>query len=81
MDAGNYTVVLINKITKEEQRRSFQLLVNGEFSSGLSSEMKESKVVRLQLFISLSVLQCLLILSRRRWRQTPMFTPLAAAPR
>ncbi|XP_069555342.1 vascular endothelial growth factor receptor 2 isoform X1 [Brachyistius frenatus] len=28
MDAGNYTVVLTNKITKEEQRRSFQLLVN-----------------------------------------------------
>ncbi|XP_017284342.1 vascular endothelial growth factor receptor 2 isoform X2 [Kryptolebias marmoratus] len=27
-DEGNYTVVLINKITKEEQRRSFQLLVN-----------------------------------------------------
>lgn len=44
MDAGNYTVVLINKITKEEHRRSFQLLVNGEFSSGLSSEIKERKV-------------------------------------
>ncbi|KAM9384280.1 vascular endothelial growth factor receptor 2 isoform 3-T3 [Pholidichthys leucotaenia] len=28
MDTGNYTVVLTNKITKEEQRRSFQLLVN-----------------------------------------------------
>ncbi|XP_028259922.1 vascular endothelial growth factor receptor 2 isoform X2 [Parambassis ranga] len=28
MDAGNYTVVLTNKITKDEQRRSFQLLVN-----------------------------------------------------
>ncbi|XP_073332125.1 vascular endothelial growth factor receptor 2 isoform X1 [Pagrus major] len=28
MDAGNYTVVLTNKMTKEEQRRSFQLLVN-----------------------------------------------------
>uniref|UniRef100_A0A665U9G6 receptor protein-tyrosine kinase n=1 Tax=Echeneis naucrates TaxID=173247 RepID=A0A665U9G6_ECHNA len=28
MDAGNYTVVLTNKITKEEHRRSFQLLVN-----------------------------------------------------
>uniref|UniRef100_A0AAQ5Y8H2 receptor protein-tyrosine kinase n=1 Tax=Amphiprion ocellaris TaxID=80972 RepID=A0AAQ5Y8H2_AMPOC len=28
MDAGNYTVVLSNKITEEEQRRSFQLLVN-----------------------------------------------------
>ncbi|KAF7667685.1 hypothetical protein LDENG_00052750 [Lucifuga dentata] len=27
-DAGNYTVVLTNKITKEEQRRSFQLLAN-----------------------------------------------------
>ncbi|KAL1022594.1 hypothetical protein UPYG_G00029680 [Umbra pygmaea] len=27
-DAGNYTVVLTNKLTKEEQRRSFQLLVN-----------------------------------------------------
>lgn len=32
MDAGNYTIVLTNKITKEEQRRSFQLLVNGMFS-------------------------------------------------
>lgn len=29
MDAGNYTIVLINKITKEERRLSFQLLVNG----------------------------------------------------
>ncbi|XP_071342988.1 vascular endothelial growth factor receptor 2 isoform X2 [Trachinotus anak] len=28
MDAGNYTMVLTNKITKEEHRRSFQLLVN-----------------------------------------------------
>ncbi|XP_047443321.1 vascular endothelial growth factor receptor 2 [Mugil cephalus] len=28
MDAGNYTVVLFNKITKEEQKRSFQLLIN-----------------------------------------------------
>ncbi|KAK5930830.1 hypothetical protein CgunFtcFv8_027038 [Champsocephalus gunnari] len=28
MDAGNYTIVLINKITKEERRLSFQLLVN-----------------------------------------------------
>ncbi|XP_019752318.1 vascular endothelial growth factor receptor 2 isoform X1 [Hippocampus comes] len=27
-DAGNYTIVLSNKITKDEQRRSFQLLVN-----------------------------------------------------
>uniref|UniRef100_UPI003AACC981 vascular endothelial growth factor receptor 2 n=1 Tax=Centroberyx gerrardi TaxID=166262 RepID=UPI003AACC981 len=27
-DAGNYTVVLTNKITKQEQRRSLQLLVN-----------------------------------------------------
>lgn len=30
-DAGIYTVILTNKITKEEQRRSFQLLVNGVF--------------------------------------------------
>ncbi|XP_029285675.1 LOW QUALITY PROTEIN: vascular endothelial growth factor receptor 2 [Cottoperca gobio] len=28
MDAGNYTMILTNKITKEEQRRFFQLLVN-----------------------------------------------------
>ncbi|XP_013889993.1 vascular endothelial growth factor receptor 2, partial [Austrofundulus limnaeus] len=28
MDAGNYTVILINKMTKEEQRRSVHLLVN-----------------------------------------------------
>ncbi|XP_052441858.1 vascular endothelial growth factor receptor 2 isoform X1 [Carassius gibelio] len=27
-DTGNYTVVMTNKITKEEQRRTFQLLVN-----------------------------------------------------
>lgn len=27
-DAGNYTMILTNKITKEEQRRSFELLVN-----------------------------------------------------
>lgn len=32
-DAGIYTVILTNKITKEEQRRSFQLLVNGVFFS------------------------------------------------
>lgn len=32
MDAGNYTIVLTNKITKEEQRRSFQLLVNSKYS-------------------------------------------------
>lgn len=32
MDAGNYTIVLTNKITKEEQRRSFQLLVNSMYS-------------------------------------------------
>lgn len=32
MDAGNYTIILSNKNTKEEQRRSFQLLVNGMFS-------------------------------------------------
>lgn len=31
-DAGNYTMILTNKITKEEHRRSFQLLVNGMFS-------------------------------------------------
>lgn len=31
MDAGNYTIVLTNKKTKEDQRRSFQLLVNGTF--------------------------------------------------
>ncbi|XP_054458768.1 vascular endothelial growth factor receptor 2 isoform X2 [Anoplopoma fimbria] len=28
MDAGNYTMVLSNKITKDEQRQTFQLLVN-----------------------------------------------------
>ncbi|XP_075895260.1 vascular endothelial growth factor receptor 2 isoform X2 [Nelusetta ayraudi] len=28
MDAGNYTIFLSNKVTKEEQKRSFQLLVN-----------------------------------------------------
>ncbi|XP_051501062.1 vascular endothelial growth factor receptor 2-like isoform X1 [Myxocyprinus asiaticus] len=27
-DAGNYTVIMTNKVTKEEQRRTFQLLVN-----------------------------------------------------
>nr|XP_055041614.1 vascular endothelial growth factor receptor 2 [Misgurnus anguillicaudatus] len=27
-DAGNYTVVMTNKITREEQKRTFQLLVN-----------------------------------------------------
>lgn len=28
-DAGNYTIFLTNKATKEEQNRTFQLLVNG----------------------------------------------------
>ncbi|XP_072294427.1 vascular endothelial growth factor receptor 2 isoform X2 [Eucyclogobius newberryi] len=28
VDAGNYTMILTNKITKEEQRRAFQLMVN-----------------------------------------------------
>lgn len=37
MDAGHYTIVLINKNTKEEQRRSFQLLVNGITSLILSA--------------------------------------------
>lgn len=37
MDAGNYTVVLTNKMTKEEQRRSFQLIVNGTYSLFLVS--------------------------------------------
>lgn len=41
MDAGNYTIVLINKITKEEHRRFFQLLVNGKFSL-LPSQFKFS---------------------------------------
>lgn len=31
MDAGNYTMVLTNRITREEHRRSFQLLVNGTY--------------------------------------------------
>lgn len=31
-DAGNYTVVLSNKNTKEEQKRSLQLLVNGMYT-------------------------------------------------
>lgn len=44
MDAGNYTVVLTNKITKEEQRRSLQLLVNGTFSTILFLKLKEKKV-------------------------------------
>lgn len=76
MDAGIYTVVLTNKITKEEQRRSLQLLVNGKFST-LFPKLKEKEV----FLTSLSVLQYLLILSRRRWLRTQMFTPTAAAPR
>lgn len=28
-DAGNYTMVLTNRITREEQRHTIQLLVNG----------------------------------------------------
>lgn len=36
-DAGNYTVVLTNKITKEEQKRTFQLLVHGNESLHFSS--------------------------------------------
>lgn len=31
LDAGNYTIFLSNKVTKEEQKRDFQLLVNGNF--------------------------------------------------
>lgn len=77
MDAGIYTVVLTNKITKEEQRRSLQLLVNGKFSTLLFPKLKEKEV----FLTSLSVLQYLLILSRRRWLRTQMFTPTAAAPR
>lgn len=37
-DEGNYTLILSNKVTKEEQRSSFQLLVNcmkDDFSSVL----------------------------------------------
>lgn len=43
MDAGIYTVVLTNKITKEEQRRSLQLLVNGTFSTILFLKLKAKK--------------------------------------
>lgn len=31
-DAGTYTVILTNKITKHEQKRSFELRVNGRYS-------------------------------------------------
>lgn len=44
MDAGIYTVVLTNKITKEEQRRSLQLLVNGTFSTVFFLKLKAKKV-------------------------------------
>ncbi|KAK7889606.1 hypothetical protein WMY93_025166 [Mugilogobius chulae] len=39
MDAGNYTMILTNKITKEERRRAFQLMVN---ENNELSEDKES---------------------------------------
>ncbi len=50
-DAGNYTVAMTNKITKEEQRRTFRLLVNG--SESLSSLLSLSLSLSL-LFSSLS---------------------------
>uniref|UniRef100_A0A672IRE5 receptor protein-tyrosine kinase n=1 Tax=Salarias fasciatus TaxID=181472 RepID=A0A672IRE5_SALFA len=40
MDAGNYTVVLINRKTKEVQRRSFRLLVNGLYASCLHTSLR-----------------------------------------
>lgn len=53
-DAGNYTVVLINKITKEEQRRSVQLLVNG--MDLLPSPLSHSSLITLTSLLLLSPL-------------------------
>uniref|UniRef100_A0A671LYU3 receptor protein-tyrosine kinase n=1 Tax=Sinocyclocheilus anshuiensis TaxID=1608454 RepID=A0A671LYU3_9TELE len=52
-DAGNYTVVMTNKITKEEQRRTFQLLVNGSESLLFSSLLFSSLLFSSLLFSSL----------------------------
>ncbi len=55
-DAGNYTVVMTNKITKEEQRRTFRLLVNGSesllFSPLLSSPLLSSPLLSSPLLSS-----------------------------
>uniref|UniRef100_A0AAR2K3R1 receptor protein-tyrosine kinase n=1 Tax=Pygocentrus nattereri TaxID=42514 RepID=A0AAR2K3R1_PYGNA len=62
-DAGNYTVVMTNKITKEAQRQTFQLLVNGTvllFSSLLfSSLLFSSLLFSSLLFSSLLFSSCL----------------------
>lgn len=34
-DTGNYTVIMTNRVTREEQRRTFQLLVNGRITISL----------------------------------------------
>ncbi len=52
-DAGNYTVVMTNKITKEEQRRTFRLLVNGSESLLFSSLLFSSLLFSSLLFSSL----------------------------
>uniref|UniRef100_A0A8C1RQ74 receptor protein-tyrosine kinase n=1 Tax=Cyprinus carpio TaxID=7962 RepID=A0A8C1RQ74_CYPCA len=51
-DAGNYTVVMTNKITKEEQKRTFQLLVNGRESLLFSSLLFSSLLFSSLLFFS-----------------------------
>uniref|UniRef100_A0A8C1C622 receptor protein-tyrosine kinase n=1 Tax=Cyprinus carpio carpio TaxID=630221 RepID=A0A8C1C622_CYPCA len=65
-DAGNYTVVMTNKITKEEQRRTFQLLVNGIsllFSSLLFSSLLFSSLLFSSLLFSSLLFSSLLFSS------------------
>lgn len=84
MDAGNYTIVLTNKITKEEQRRSFQLLVNSMYSllSLCNSPWVASCCLSRDSGDKTSCIlpQFVLTLSRKRWPWTLTCTHTAAAP-
>uniref|UniRef100_A0A8C2DB68 receptor protein-tyrosine kinase n=1 Tax=Cyprinus carpio TaxID=7962 RepID=A0A8C2DB68_CYPCA len=58
-DAGNYTVVMTNKITKEEQRRTFQLLVNGSESLLFSSLLFSSYTLKIQKAVDHALYRCI----------------------
>lgn len=78
MDAGNYTVILFNAVTREEHRRSVQLVVNGTFHS--SFFFRHSRARSCAHTRCCLPLQCLLTSLRRRWQWTMTCTRAAAAP-
>lgn len=79
-DAGNYTVVMTNTITKEEQKRTFQLLVNGivNFSSPL--HLLSSLALFSHFFVIVcSCIQTILRFWKRKYLWIEMFICMAVA--